>query len=204
MTAPLMKSPYFERLTALVAFLARLSPRNFDMRSVVAITNPVKSSGVCTRDLPKAISKPREDCGSAACVYGWLPAVFPEDFSWDDRSVLFQGELKPFARAGREWLGISHMFFFADAYPYASRCSNEQHHNVLTALRGVLRGELSPYSSQDDVHQYVTEKEKSRVTDATVFIGPPHDSRGTTDDASGAGSGESDGGHPVVGSGPNG
>jgi len=62
---------YNERLRKLAAFLES-DPHGFDIMSFTNTLHP-----------DQLFDDPREDCGTSACAIGFLPAVFPLDFDWD-------------------------------------------------------------------------------------------------------------------------
>lgn len=165
---------FHERLTKMVAFLAKLEPRNFCMLHVaqsVLVDDRAKEASLprgTTARLQRGIGKPKEFCGAAACIWGWMPAVFPEQFEFNTLSDSFGGVIwkeSPayggFARGGAKWFGISLAFFYPSSYPTPGhhgdpKEARRHRREVVTALRAVLAGRLSPSSSHTDIDKYVT------------------------------------------------
>lgn len=74
------KEVYEARIQKIVNFLEReVHPDKFDMRNWVSSTNADGSMNPI--QMSKDPSSP-EDCGTAACMVGWFPYLFPEHFKW--------------------------------------------------------------------------------------------------------------------------
>ena len=64
-----------ERLAKLADFLDTVHPSKFDLDHWLGGSNPQK--------MAESPSEPG-DCGTTACAVGWFPAIFPEDWQWEN------------------------------------------------------------------------------------------------------------------------
>lgn len=110
----MLQEPYHGRLTKVVEFLEKLPDHHFKLSALVLVDPRVGFYEGCMS--LKAIAEGREmmpQCGTVACVAGWLPAIFPNEFKWEinGRPRDIGGEFSALSRAP-SFLGIAEHFFF--------------------------------------------------------------------------------------------
>lgn len=158
----MLVEPYYSRLEHMIEVLERIPAQHFNLECIVyADERLVKYVGeyeageLNVRDSLEAIVNGTPlfaDCGTVACIAGWMPAAFPEDFKWSDAGRPTYNGLSAL-RAGPDYLGLNDDYFFP--YWIYEKLSDEEddrgdrveyngRDNVCKILRAVLDGQLDP------------------------------------------------------------
>jgi hypothetical protein len=137
-----------ERLIAHLEWVEREEPARFNLEHWMSASSEKELLQAIDEWPERALQRRELNCGTSACVVGHLPAVFPEDWSWED---IGSGEASVHLRSGSGELRSSDLlsdFFggeagnwsriiYSDAYGHRDEYGRVRLSSVLERLRDI-------------------------------------------------------------------
>lgn len=143
-----MPEPFYSRLTHMADFLEKVPDGNFDIDLVISLDRRLHGTLCSLRDVFFGIaeSKPiHHDCGSTACIAGWCPVAFPENFEYNEpnRRAVEIGSVNHFRPHGTSALIMCPRFFEIHSAYFYPNIGYTEKKSVIKVFRLLANGEIN-------------------------------------------------------------